>query len=121
MHKRKDDAPPRLLSEEEINKLGAQIIKAELIGDETLAQKLKQKLQTAQKNRSATAATATITRSGDSNASKGSDDQIAILTRTDRFGMTRPVAKHQNPSAQLCGGHRKRKVGCSPVSLQNQT
>lgn len=109
LRERKDNAPPRLLSEEEINKLGAQIIKAELIGDETLAQKLKQQLQTAQKDRSATAAPATVTRSDESNARKGSDDNIAILTRTDRFGMTRPVAKHQNPTTQLCGGHRKRK------------
>lgn len=121
LSERKDNTPPRLLSEEEINKLGAQIIKAELIGDQTLAQKLKQQLQTAQKDRSATAAPATVTRSDDSNTRKGSDDKIAILTRTDRFGMTRPVAKHQNPTTQLCGGHRKRKVGYSLVSFQSQT
>ncbi|XP_008943337.1 PREDICTED: CWF19-like protein 2, partial [Merops nubicus] len=45
------DEPPRVLSEEEMNKLGARIVKAELMGDMELASKLQEELENARKLR----------------------------------------------------------------------
>ncbi|NXT15820.1 C19L2 protein, partial [Prunella fulvescens] len=45
------DEPPRVLSEEEMNRLGARIVKAELMGDMDLASELQAKLDSARKLR----------------------------------------------------------------------
>ncbi|XP_009703341.1 PREDICTED: CWF19-like protein 2, partial [Cariama cristata] len=45
------DEPPRVLSEEEMNRLGARVVKAELMGDMELASKLQAELENARKLR----------------------------------------------------------------------
>ncbi|XP_054255025.1 CWF19-like protein 2, partial [Indicator indicator] len=45
------DEPPRILNEEEMNRLGARIVKAELMGDTELASKLQEELENARKLR----------------------------------------------------------------------
>ncbi|XP_010166800.2 CWF19-like protein 2, partial [Antrostomus carolinensis] len=46
-----NDEPPRILSEEEMNRLGARIVKAELMGDMELASELQAELENARKLR----------------------------------------------------------------------
>nr|XP_031839933.1 CWF19-like protein 2 isoform X2 [Nomia melanderi] len=68
------------ITESELNKLGAKIVKAEIMGDIKLAAELKNQLKKARE-------LATNTTQLD----KSEKDQTVILTRTDTKGVTRPL------------------------------
>ncbi|XP_046835525.1 CWF19-like protein 2 [Vespa crabro] len=65
-----------ILTKEEMNKLGAKIIKAELMGDNELANHLKEQLEKAREH---------------SNQANKSETENVILSRTDSKGVTRPI------------------------------
>ena len=67
-----------------MNALGAKIIKAEMLGNDTLAAKLKKKLEAARE-------TAGRAREGGGGEEEGQREETVVLTRTDAKGMTRPV------------------------------
>ncbi|KAK7495124.1 hypothetical protein BaRGS_00013534 [Batillaria attramentaria] len=88
----RDEAPPvRILSEDEMNALGAKILRAELMGDEDLAQQLKTQLEQAQKAKEAGLASRPQGSQGAAGKIKDDDDKVVVLTRTGRDGMVRPL------------------------------
>ncbi|CAB3370945.1 Hypothetical predicted protein [Cloeon dipterum] len=95
---------PRLLTEKEMNEIGAKIVKAEILGNGGLAAKLKLQLEEARAAREEAKASGV-------NLSKLSENKedVVILTRTDSKGFTRPVEepKYQEPKG---GRRRKQKV-----------
>nr|KAG5705361.1 hypothetical protein BaRGS_011133 [Batillaria attramentaria] len=104
----RDEAPPvRILSEDEMNALGAKILRAELMGDEDLAQQLKTQLEQAQKAKEAGLASRPQGSQGAAGKIKDDDDKVVVLTRTGRDGMVRPLPEQEYDAEK--GGKKRRK------------
>ncbi|XP_053399923.1 CWF19-like protein 2 [Mercenaria mercenaria] len=95
-------SPVRILSEKEMNDLGAKIVKAEIMGNEEQAAKLKAQLEAAREAKK----NAPAIPQGQSQK-REDDDDFVTLTRTDRSGLARPVPDSQYPAES--GGKRRRK------------
>ncbi|XP_011782049.1 PREDICTED: CWF19-like protein 2 [Colobus angolensis palliatus] len=93
----------RILSVDEKNKLGAKIIKAEMMGNMELAEQLKAQLEKANKFKETV--TQTLKKSGVENE----DQQEVILVRTDQSGRVWPV-NTPGKSLESQGGRRKRQM-----------
>lgn len=92
-----------ILSVDEKNKLGAKIIKAEMMGNMELAEQLKAQLEKANKFKE------TVTQISKKSAVMNEDQQEVILVRTDQSGRVWPVntsGKHMESK----GGRRKRQI-----------
>ncbi|KAM6146999.1 CWF19-like protein 2 isoform 2-T3 [Phoenicopterus ruber ruber] len=100
------DEPPRVLSEEEMNRLGARIVKAELMGDMELASKLQAELENARKLRDTQGQIPA--KSGREASSRQEDEQV-VLVRTDQSGRAWPVTAPTEPQEPK-GGRRKRQM-----------
>ncbi|XP_054061542.1 CWF19-like protein 2 isoform X1 [Rissa tridactyla] len=100
------DEPPRVLSEEEMNRLGARIVKAELMGDMELASKLQAELENARKLRETQGQIPA--KSGREASSRQEDEQV-VLVRTDQSGRAWPVTAPTEPQEPK-GGRRKRQM-----------
>ncbi|XP_078078167.1 CWF19-like protein 2 [Mustelus asterias] len=104
------EEPLQPLSEEEMNKLGAKIIKAELMGNLELASKLKAQLEEAHKLKSqgqkSIAATSTAPKRTDS---ASDENQEVVLVRTDQSGRVWPVGASAE-SAMQKGGKKKKQM-----------
>lgn len=87
------------LTDKEMNELAAKIMKAELIGNDNVASKLKDKLEAA---RTARANAPAESMSG-ADKQDGVKEQVVILTRTDAKGFCRPVSSIES------GDGRKRQ------------
>ncbi|KAM6316826.1 CWF19-like protein 2 [Aegotheles albertisi] len=97
------DEPPRVLSEEEMNRLGAKIVKAELMGDMELASKLQAELENARKLRESQGQ---IPAKSDREGSSRQEDEQVVLVRTDQSGRAWPVNTPTVPQEPR-GGRRK--------------
>ncbi|XP_043290104.1 CWF19-like protein 2 [Venturia canescens] len=97
---RKSGDNEEIITEAEMNKLGAKIVKAEIMGDMELAAELKAKLElarTARKNKPAV-----------SSGTKPAEEENVILTKINAKGMARPLeprSLYEEPT----GGRRKAK------------
>ncbi|XP_032536114.1 CWF19-like protein 2 [Chiroxiphia lanceolata] len=100
------DEPPLVLSEEEMNRLGARIVKAELMGDMELASKLQAELDNARKLRETQRQ---IPAKAGKEASSHQEDEQVVLVRTDESGMAWPVTGPAEPQ-EAKGGRRKRQM-----------
>nr|XP_032603671.2 CWF19-like protein 2 [Taeniopygia guttata] len=100
------DEPPRVLSEEEMNRLGARIVKAELMGDTDLASELQAKLDSARKLKETQGQ---IPAKADREASSRQDDEQVVLVRTDGSGRAWPVMGPTEP-LEPKGGRRKQQM-----------
>ncbi|EDO47106.1 predicted protein [Nematostella vectensis] len=80
--------------------MGAKIVKAELMGNEEQAAKLRQELKQMRQDKQAQDANP-ATRAGPR------EEEVVVLTRTDKSGNTRPV--QMNEAAEPKGGRRKKK------------
>ncbi|XP_069739588.1 CWF19-like protein 2 isoform X1 [Phaenicophaeus curvirostris] len=100
------DEPPRVLSEEEMNRLGARIVKAELMGDMELASKLQAELEDARKLKEAQGQ---ISAKSGREASSHQEDEQVVLVRTDQSGRSWPVTASAEPQEPK-GGRRKRQM-----------
>eukprot|EP00095_Tigriopus_kingsejongensis_P003050 maker-scaffold101_size371023-snap-gene-0.17 protein:Tk03050 transcript:maker-scaffold101_size371023-snap-gene-0.17-mRNA-1 annotation:"cwf19-like protein 2" len=89
-------APSRVWTESEINALGAQMIKAEIMGDEALTARWQAQLTEARQSQSQS-------RPG----AQSNEDNAIVLTHTDAKGFTRPI-ETQVVEARRQGGDRKR-------------
>ncbi|XP_076101771.1 CWF19-like protein 2 [Mytilus galloprovincialis] len=96
--------PVKLLTEQEMNQLGAKIVRAELMGDMDQATKLKAELDQARelKERNATEAP-----SGDRKEGQGDEDNVVVLTRTDKRGRIMPLPEMSTDGKP--SGKRRRK------------
>ncbi|KAL6265373.1 hypothetical protein P5V15_002172 [Pogonomyrmex californicus] len=90
-----------VLTETQMNKLGARVIKAELMGDDELATKLKIQLEHARKH---VASYNTI-----------AQEETVILTRTDAKGTARPI-QSRNQSKRFAENDRKKKTAETHIS-----
>lgn len=99
-----EEAVP-LLSDKELNALGAKIIKAEMLGNEELLAKLKLKMSKAQEAKAKYEA-AKAEGGGDGSEQR---EETVVLTRTDAKGMTRPLNASEIPEAGGSGGSSKRR------------
>ncbi|XP_042648113.1 CWF19-like protein 2 isoform X2 [Tyto alba] len=100
------DEPPRVLSEEEMNRLGARIVKAEIMGDMELASELQAELDNARKLRETQRQ---ITAKSGRETSSHQEDEEVVLVRTDRSGRAWPVTAPAEPQGPK-GGRRKRPM-----------
>ncbi|KAL4230580.1 hypothetical protein ACF0H5_010958 [Mactra antiquata] len=101
--KSEKSAPVRILSEKEMNDLGAKIVKAEIMGNEEQAAKLKAQLEAAREAKK----NAPNIPSSEGQGRNQEDDDFVTLTRTDRSGLARPVPESKHPAES--GGKRRRK------------
>ncbi|KAJ8368059.1 hypothetical protein SKAU_G00080870 [Synaphobranchus kaupii] len=123
----------QILSDEEMNKLGAKLVKAELMGNTALVDKLKAQLDSARKAKESAAQNgpALIPKSKDCANSwiivianeplelvippmtmfrgRAEEDQEVVLFRTDQAGRAWPVNAPSQP-AEPKGGRRKKKA-----------
>ncbi|KAJ8256776.1 hypothetical protein COCON_G00189280 [Conger conger] len=102
-----EDVP--ILTDEEMNKLGARLVKAELLGNTALVNKLKAQLESAReaKENRGQKGSASIPKSQVSG--RAEEDQDVVLFRTDQAGRAWPInAPSQPPEPR--GGRRKKKV-----------
>ncbi|XP_042723198.1 CWF19-like protein 2 [Lagopus leucura] len=109
-----EDEPPRVLSEDEMNKLGARIVKAELMGNMELASKLQAELDSARKLKETQKQIAGKSRR---EASSHQEDEQVILVRTDQSGRAWPVTASTEPQEPK-GGRRKRKMVTTHVDKE---
>ncbi|XP_062052939.1 CWF19-like protein 2 isoform X3 [Lepus europaeus] len=99
-----EDESIHILSVDEKNKLGAKIIKAEMMGNMELAEQLKAQLEKANKFKE------TITQiSSKKSGVENEDQQEVVLVRTDQSGRVWPVNTPGNP-LQAKGGRSKRQM-----------
>ncbi|NXF51875.1 C19L2 protein, partial [Oceanites oceanicus] len=108
------DEPPRVLSEEEMNRLGARIVKAELMGDMELASKLQAELENARKLRETQGQ---IPAKSDREASSRQEDEQVVLVRTDQSGRAWPVTAPAEPQEPK-GGRRKRQMVATHIDKE---
>ncbi|XP_063981765.1 CWF19-like protein 2 [Diachasmimorpha longicaudata] len=97
--KPKEETAEAIMSEDELNKLGARIVKAEIMGDMDLAQELKEKLERAREMKKQTRKSREAERGG---------VKDVILTVTNSRGMSKPLeprSRYEEPQ----GGRRKSK------------
>ncbi|XP_064433584.1 CWF19-like protein 2 isoform X2 [Mirounga angustirostris] len=98
-----EDDSIHILSVDEKNKLGARIIKAEMMGNMELAERLKAQLEKANKFKG------TVTQISSKESGVGNEDQEVILVRTDQSGRVWPVHT-PGKSLECKGGRRKRQM-----------
>ncbi|XP_029508453.2 CWF19-like protein 2 isoform X1 [Oncorhynchus nerka] len=94
-----------ILTDEEMNKLGARLVKAEIMGNTALMEKLKTQLESARNAKENRAAQ----QPGKSDRAPGQteEDQEVLLFRTDQSGRAWPVNASSEP--QEPGGRRRKK------------
>ncbi|KAM6933686.1 CWF19-like protein 2 [Xenentodon cancila] len=100
-----------LLSEEELNRLGSRLIKAEIMGNTAMVEKLKSQLAAAHKAKEEHATRKERREKDQSNqVTRGStEDQDVLLFRTDQSGRAWPVRGPSGPQ-EPHGGRRKKKT-----------
>lgn len=97
--KKESATPTKILSDKELNALGAKLIKAEMLGNTALYDKLKKEIEEARKARES--AGATVCPDG---GQRGSREEVVILTRTDSRGFARPLSE----PVEVGGSSRKK-------------
>lgn len=93
-----DSTSSNILSDKELNALAAKLVKAEIMGNTSLVDELKAKLEIAKNARNAAPEQA-----------KAKDEEV-ILTRTDSKGYSRPVKLQSDYSEPSGSKKRKQKV-----------
>ncbi|XP_041919607.1 CWF19-like protein 2 [Alosa sapidissima] len=103
-----EDAP--ILTDEEMNKLGAKLVKAELMGNTALADKIKAQLEAAREAKERRAQRPSGLQAGKAQVSGGSQEpEEVVLFRTDHSGRAWPV-NAPSESLEPREGRRKKKA-----------
>ncbi|RMX55795.1 hypothetical protein pdam_00009534 [Pocillopora damicornis] len=90
--------PAKKITEKDLNDIGAKIVKAEIMGNEDLATKLKAQLEEMRKNKKLQEAQV--------EGSSTTEEQMVLLTRTDATGNVWPV---EMTAEETRGGRKKRR------------
>ncbi|KAI5766508.1 CWF19L2 [Gulo gulo luscus] len=98
-----EDDSVHILSVDEKNKLGARIIKAEMMGNMELAEQLKAQLEKANKFKE------TVTQRSSKGSGVENEDQEVILVKTDQSGQVWPLHTPGKP-LESKAGRRKRQM-----------
>lgn len=101
------------LTDQQMNELGAKLVKAEIMGNDGLAQELKDKLDRARKfrseHKSEVLAKSFERRTQGATQKKREKEENVVLTTTNSKGQSRPVASFRDDS-DLWGGRAGRKA-----------
>ncbi|XP_068441561.1 CWF19-like protein 2 isoform X2 [Clinocottus analis] len=97
-----------LLSEEEMNKLGAKLVKAEIMGNTVMVERLRSQLDAAHKAKENYAARKMLQEEAKLKQVTGEDREV-LLFRTDHSGRAWPVNDPSGPQ-EPHGGRRKKKA-----------
>lgn len=101
------------LTDQQMNELGAKLVKAEIMGNDGLAQELKDKLDRARKfrseHKSEVLAKSFERRTQGATQNKREKEENVVLTTTNSKGQSRPVASFRDDS-DLWGGRAGRKA-----------
>lgn len=92
----KSEQSSKYLSDEKMNKLGAKIVKAEIMGDTKLVTELKEKLEAAREYRKQ-----------NPDAKPDEENEDIMLIATNSFGNSRPLTNTSKGDARSKGGKRK--------------
>ncbi|KAJ4430038.1 hypothetical protein ANN_22246 [Periplaneta americana] len=92
-----------MLTDKEMNDLGAKLVKAEILGNETLAKELKKKLDAARAVR-----TMKPKETSDTKSVAKDEEETVVLTRTDSKGFIHPI-KQTGQHAEPVGGRRRKQ------------
>lgn len=95
------------LTDQQMNELGAKILKAEILGNDELANELKQKLEKAREYRNAHKSEI-LARDKAAKKDTPKEQEHVMLTTTNRQGVTKPLAR-QTKESDLWGGRAGRK------------
>ncbi|KAI9526305.1 hypothetical protein NQZ68_040556 [Dissostichus eleginoides] len=98
-----------LMSEEEMNKLGAKLVKAEIMGNTAMVEKLKSQLDAAHKAKESHEARRQEMATSKQVTGRSSEAQELLLFRTDQSGRAWPVNAPSGPQ-EPHGGRRKKKA-----------
>ncbi|KAI4815861.1 hypothetical protein KUCAC02_005988 [Chaenocephalus aceratus] len=98
-----------LMSEEEMNKLGAKLVKAEIMGNTAMVEKLKSQLDAAHKAKESHEARRQEMATSKQVTGRSSEAQELLLFRTDQSGRAWPVNAPSGPQEPQ-GGRRKKKA-----------
>ncbi|XP_064636752.1 CWF19-like protein 2 [Lineus longissimus] len=106
-----EEVPPQvpILSEQEMNTLGAKIVKAELMGNEDLAAKLKTQLELARSAKEANASRVAAS-GGKKTKQKDVAPEDVMLTTITRSGIEMPLPARKTPQEPSGGRRKKQKV-----------
>ncbi|XP_038618020.1 CWF19-like protein 2 isoform X2 [Tachyglossus aculeatus] len=102
-----EDEPMHVLTEDEMNRLGAKIVKAELMGNMDLALQLKDQLEKARRLRES--GKQVPSRKPDAEDEAHEEASEVVLVRTDQSGRAWPVSSPGEP-LEPKGGRRKRQM-----------
>uniref|UniRef100_A0A336N2K2 CSON009425 protein n=1 Tax=Culicoides sonorensis TaxID=179676 RepID=A0A336N2K2_CULSO len=102
----KSSSMNNFLTDQQMNELGAKIVKAEIMGNEALAAQLKEKLELARECRKNVKVTPKNPQKSSSNKKDG--EEIVILTKSSTKGTSRPL-DFQDPFGGNCGGSKKKR------------
>ncbi|XP_046383601.1 CWF19-like protein 2 [Ischnura elegans] len=101
----------KLLTDQEMNELGAKLVKAEILGNEGLVKELKAKLERAREMRKKLVASVgegvKDRGSGDSRR-RGEEEEVVVLSRTTSKGFARPVGGGGDDGGMVWGGRKKK-------------
>lgn len=92
-----------MLTDKEMNELAAKIMKAELVGNDSQASKLKIKLEAARTARANTSVSSEDTKETENQAT----EQVVFLSRLDHRGIVRPVPRAEH---NVGGGKKTKKA-----------
>lgn len=98
------------LTDQQMNELGAKIIKAEIMGDDDLIESLKMKLERARDYRKNFAATVRKPKQPDSAGAARRESEDILLTTTNAQGQSRPLQRQSaKPVEDPWGGRGKKR------------
>lgn len=100
------DSLPKILTEQELNELGAKMVKAELIGNNELAAEIKSQIEQARKARELYSKSHPPSNKTEIPMAKNSEE--VLLTLTDRYGNVRPLPGRDHTESG--GQRRKQKI-----------
>uniref|UniRef100_F7F6Q2 CWF19-like protein 2 n=1 Tax=Ornithorhynchus anatinus TaxID=9258 RepID=F7F6Q2_ORNAN len=110
-----EDEPTQVLTEDEMNRLGAKIVKAELMGNMDLALQLKAQLEKARKLKESRKQVPA--RKPDAEVEAHEEANEVVLVRTDQSGRAWPVSSPGEP-LEPKGGRRKRQMATTHVDKE---
>lgn len=95
------------LTDQQMNELGAKILKAEILGNDELAKSLKEKLEKAREYRNANKGEI-LQKIQATKTEKAEPDEHIMLTKTNSQGVSKPLSR-QTKESDLWGGRAGRK------------
>ncbi|XP_013392570.1 CWF19-like protein 2 [Lingula anatina] len=121
--KEKSRSPPppapriEILTEQQMNELGAKLLKAELMGNQELADQIKEKMEASRAAKELQARSGPVKSRGEE---EGEEDNVVVLTRTDRSGMVRPIDERQHEPEGKGKRRKKQKMATHDKSGERE-